>query len=123
VAGPRASKDPNIYEDTKTLLRAVLNLDLPHTVTEAVDRLISELALSDKIDIAERSQEELLPLHFSLGLYIRNNFGLWSGNSELIESCLSFTEEDRLHEDDATALIIMELWKRLRETHSMRAIK
>ena len=71
VAGPRASKDPEIYQNTKDILETVLHLGIvqdnmpdlfptpsqtkdrlnrlhsPRTVDEAMDRLISEMSLKD----------------------------------------------------------------------------
>jgi hypothetical protein len=67
VAGPRASKDPRIYDAVRKIITTVLLLDhvqsnipdpesaipgLPGTVDEAVSRLVSELAMKDKAFIA-----------------------------------------------------------------------
>ena len=68
-------------------------------------------------------KEDLYSLHFSLGQYIRNTFGLWSGNQELIESCCSVAEKDYLDADDSSAVIIEELWYKLKETHRLRVVK
>ena len=53
-----------------------------------------------------------------LGQYIRNRFGLWKGNEELLRSCSEHAEKvgrPRLgqHPDDASATIIDALWERL----------
>jgi len=138
VAGPRASKDPEIYQTTRKIIEAVLRLSriegnttlpshlkpyLPQTVDEAIDRIASELPLKDKIHIANMGEQDLASLHVSLGTYIREKFELWSGNAALMKSCRSISGEDELHEDDASSVIIEELWKKLRETHTLRAIK
>ena len=97
--------------------------NFPQTVVEAVDRLISELPRKDKTKIANMDEEDLIVLHFSLGMYIRDKFGLWSGNGKLMESCCHVSGDDNLHEDDASSVIIKELRKELRKTNFLRVVK
>jgi hypothetical protein len=66
---------------------------------------------------------ELINLHHSLGEYIRNEFGLWSGNDDLMSSCCAIAKTDKIHEDTASTIIIEELWERLRGTHKLRVVK
>ena len=94
-----------------------------HAVEEAVEDLISKLPLKDKINIAKMDAEELSLLHPTLGSYIREKYGLWKVNKALMKSCSSFSNEDNLHPDDASAIIIGELWEALRKTHVIRVIK
>ena len=137
VAGPRGSKDPGIYEATKKLLKAAFQLDLiqssmpdpqreaphwPATLDEAVKELISKLTLKDKTLIAKMSEDELTGLHPTLGAYIRERFGLWSGNKLLMQSCRLESGKE-ISEDEASAVIIHELWKRLTGTHKIRLVK
>jgi hypothetical protein len=123
VAGPRASKDPKIYEATKGVLKAVIERYLPMTVEEAVERLISELPLKDKAAMARMEEDDLAVLTLTVGAYIRRRFGLWSGNGELMASCRIVSGSKNLHEDDASAVIIRELWKQLQGTHGLRPVK
>ena len=123
VAGPRASKDPRIYGATRRVLKAVIVRYLPLTVEQAVERLISELPLKDKAGMARMEEDELSALNLTIGAYIRRRFGLWSGNGELIASCRIVSGNKNLHEDDASAVIIRELWKQLRETHALKPVK
>ena len=95
----------------------------PKTVDEAVERLISELSLRDKVKIAKMDRENSLYLHKTLGSHIRQEFGLWSGNIELLESCRLLTGQDQCHVDRASAMIIDALWARLKRTHAVRAVK
>ena len=69
------------------------------------------------------SEDELINLHINLGDYIRNEFGLWSGNDDLMSSCCKIAKMDKIHEDTASTIIIEELWKRLRESHKLRVVK
>ncbi len=147
VAGPRASKDPEIYQDTVDILETAFYIDLidiskpppflapkrmrkgtrsgntPQTVDQAVTRLMSDLSLRDRARIAKLKEEQLVALYFSLGEYIRNAFGLWSGNKGLMESCRALSGIGDLGDDDASAFIIKELLRRLRETHTLRVVK
>ena len=136
VAGPRASKDPGIYQATKKLLKAVFQRDLiqstmpdleqeaphwPPTLDEAVKELLSRLPLKDKTLIAKTSEDELTGLHPTLGAYIRESFGLWSRNKLLMQPCRLESGKE-ISEDEASALIIRELWKRLTGIHKIRLI-
>ncbi len=138
VAGPRASKDKYIYQATMHLLTTVFHLELiettmpdpykatpfmPETVEQAVGILISKMLLKDKIHIAKMSEHELINIYQSLGSYIQNSFGLWAENERLLNDCRIKLEKDDIHEDDASSLIIHELWKQLRKTHALRVIK
>ncbi|MFC1824257.1 YpsA SLOG family protein [Thermodesulfobacteriota bacterium] len=136
VAGSRQSEDHEIYDDTKRLLKAVFNLFFvesksreqakllfPRTVEDAVERLMAELPLKDKTLISKMEEDELPRLYSILGKYIKENYGLWLKNGELMKDCKYLAKDRPLHADDASALIISELWKALRETHSIRIIK
>lgn len=122
VAGPRASKDGAIYGDTKKLLASVIQHYQPKTVDEAVDRLLSELPLREKTRIAKVEEHEILGLHQTIGPYVRNRFGLWAEDSELVKSSRSESGK-KLHPDEVAGMILRELWQRLRKTHSVRKIK
>jgi hypothetical protein len=82
----------------------------------------------DKEELKRTRKEKLSIYHFSLGLYIRNNFGLLHGNDALIKSCGMAKvkqmpgfelDEDYLlitHPDDCSGVIIDALWERLQES-------
>lgn len=147
VAGPRASKDPQIYNAVKNILEAVCYLNMikdgragfirtpdsrekstlpahpPRNVNEAVQRLASELSLKDCTTIANMSISELPSLFPSLGRYIKDKFGLWAGNTDLMTACQFTSKKSDLNEDDACRLIIRHLWDKLRQTHKLRVIK
>jgi hypothetical protein len=68
----------------KTLWCRHMNQQYPETVSQAVKHFITELSISDKIQIASIDEPDLAGLHFSLGTEIRNQYGLWAGNKKLI---------------------------------------
>jgi hypothetical protein len=144
VAGPRAGEDPEIYDDVFRILEQAIQILMdgeaaagakngsranqrlskpPLTVDQAVERLISELSLKFKTTIANMAEVELGALHETIGEYIRNEFGLWSGNKDLMISCFFFAKSDKITADDASSIIIKELWKRLRESHRLRVVE
>lgn len=149
VAGPRASKDPEIYALARKVLKAALYLDLvegtgtvheagggharpgrngalvdgPASVGEAVKRLAADLSLKDRIEVAYMGEEAVAGLKDTLAEYIREQFGLRSGNQALLDACRRMAGRADLSEEEASALIIRNLWHHLRETHRLRVIK
>ena len=147
VAGSRASKDPQIYEDTKYIIQGVILLQLvnaraganitdfdmneyleklpihPRTVDEAVDRVIEDLDLRDRVTISNMDLDNLVNLHPHLHVYFKYAFGLWPGNKELIESCCSISKKPVSDENDAASVILGVLFKKLYETHKLRTVK
>ena len=97
--------------------------NLPKTVDEAVERLTSVLPLKDKTAIANLAENDLATLQFSLGTYIGREFGIWSGNRELLDSCEFVSGDIYLHSDFAPTVITVELWNRLQQTHRLRVAK
>ena len=148
VAGPRASEDPSIYQDTLNILESVYYLGLvesnmtgdntisspiqqqmehtdqkPQNVREAVELLSNRLPLKDKTTVANMSQTELPAIQAGLAGYILNNFGLLSGNRELMKSCRSESKRTFQQEEDAVTVIITALWQELQKTHKLRVVK
>lgn len=145
VAGPRASEDPTIYGLVTVILELVLNLTKakddtpalpynviatdeskatvqPKTVDEAVNFLIAKLSLKDKSVIAKMSEDDLGNLHFTLGLYIRNQL-LYPQNDKLLESCRQESMDKYLHWDQAPRIIIKRLWEELKMSHKLRVVE
>ena len=79
----------------------------PKTIDKAVDILHHILLDEEKETIRKMTEDELLDLQFSLGQAIRNNFGLWAENYELIADCKA---KDA---DGASSVIIKAFWKDL----------
>jgi len=76
----------------------------PETVVEAVDRLMMVLDDEQKIAVKAMWEEDLIASHFSLGMAIRNAFGLHKADSKLLVSC------GVIDHDDASWVIIKALW-------------
>ena len=144
VAGPRASEDSKIYEGVKEVLENLLfleskrdqilgslhlskatiheNIKRPETVDEAVDRMMSEMKLKALATLARMDGDDLIHLHFTVGLWIRNNF-VHPRNEKLLESCRKVSGDKYLHFAQMHMVIIRELWKKLQQTHKLRTVK
>lgn len=82
-------------------------VNIPKTKQEAV-KLLKEGLDKDRLNyIKKLNKENLISLHFSLGMAIRNNFKLWEENSELLLSLGGG------HPDDVSMEIINALWEDL----------
>ncbi|MGZ8187832.1 MAG: DUF6794 domain-containing protein [Methylosarcina sp.] len=79
----------------------------PETVAETIDWLMDILDDEEKASFAAMREEELINLHFSLGLAIRNAFGLHEPESKLLASC------GMAHPDVASEMIVKMLWSQL----------
>ena len=147
VTGPSEKANPTIGKHTKFIVQGALILNImnapfgraitdyskkdyleklpipPKSVKEAVKRLISEMALKDKVLIANMTYDELADLNLNFGAYIRNAFRLWSGNDELMESCRFVSKNKKLNPDGASFAIIDALWESLRKTHKLKVVK
>jgi hypothetical protein len=138
VAGSRASEDPEMYESAAKLLRTVLHMDivqanmpdsmratpfLPESVEEAVERLLEELPLKERMRIARMDEEQIRRLFPTLGTYIRDRFGLNAGNHDLLQSCRYLSKKYEIQENEASFLVLKELWKKLKETHALRVVR
>ena len=94
-----------------------INKNLPQTVEEAVNHLLADMSLNNEIHLATMKEDDLTDLHFSLGNYIRNISGLWTGNEALMESCRIVSRNQNLHVDDASMVIVTELWKKVKSSN------
>jgi len=81
----------------------------PKTLEEAVNQIITSMHDKDKEIIKNTPKEDLIGLHPSWGTGMRNEFGLWGGNKELLASCGSTD----MHPDDAVMVIIEAVWEKL----------
>jgi hypothetical protein len=147
VIGPTASDHPDSWKHTRHIVEGALSLDLmeapansnitgftkeeylnkfpapPKTVDEAVDQIIKEMPLKDRVYMASIKKEELQALNLSLSIYIRDKLIKMDIKRELLQSCIAVSGKDDLNEDTAAFIIIEKLWEKLQETHRMRVVK
>ena len=147
LAGPRASKDPAIYQATVDIIETVFYLDLiddtipasfnvtpkrlakmgkeilPQTVEEATDKLLSKLSLRDKTMIANIPKDNVTDLYHSLEEYMQNEVGLWLTNESLLKSCRSISGDKHLSEYGASLVIVKLLWENLQNTNVLKIVR
>jgi hypothetical protein len=147
VAGPRASKDPAIYQVTIDVLETAFYMDIvhttipdhstiddrhrlavegrqfPHTVDQAVDKLLGKLSLRDKTMIANIPQENMTDLYNSLAEGLQNELKLWLTRPELLASCRAQATPGKHGDADAVSVILTALWHKLQATNVLRIVK
>lgn len=137
VTGTRISEDKYIYQATMRLLTTVFHMEmietgmtdpmnpaplLPETIEDVIERLIDELPLRDKAQIAKVKELDLVNLHPDLGSYIRNKY-FWNGNEPLMMDCMYKSGSNDIDENGASTIIIYALWKQLKATHRLKVVK
>jgi len=104
-------------------LRAVERRDLPTTMAAAVAQLDRHLPLKDRVVIANMTEQELPGLNVALGDYIKENFGLYVGNDDLMTACRFYLRRASVSPDEVAFAILRALWLKLRQTMRLRVIK
>lgn len=86
----------------------------PRTVKDAVERLMKVMTPKEKEAFKNEVEFGVAAWDSMFGKYIRNEFGLWGENRELLRDCNG--EGNHLpHPDDATVVILDALWHTLQE--------
>jgi hypothetical protein len=97
--------------------------DIPKTVNEAVDQIILEMSLKDRVKLANLRREDMEPFGVTFRIFIQNRLFQKGANRDLIKSCIAVSGNDDLNESKATFVIIEKLWERLKETHKLKIVK
>ena len=97
----------------------------PQTLQEALEILTREMPKENKRILKNTPRDKLDILHLTLGVWIRDNFGLGTGeNEKLLYSCAENSDTEYvypdigmafMHPDEASIIIIQALWERLNE--------
>jgi len=116
---PQGSKFTDYYKDMYLQKLPIL----PKTVDEAVDQIISDMTLEERVRMAYFDKEELRVINYSLSIFIRNQLFMRDINRELFESCRTVSGNKNLNESTAALVIIERLWEKLRKTYRLRVIK
>ena len=83
--------------------------ELPTTVDAAVRILRALVPVEEQAKITSLTEDQLLSLHFGLGQWVRNYFGLWGSNADLLRAT------GETHADDASSVILHKFWLALRD--------
>jgi hypothetical protein len=144
VAGTRASSDPGIYFDVRSILEAMFYMmyldtgeekiikslvpdsytqDFPSTKEEAVNLISKELPLKTKSFIARISVAKIRYIYFGWQDYLKYRIGFDFGNEALLKQMrqgrdpLTYTIEDGVME------IVKSLKKTLEKNYNLKVIK
>ena len=79
--------------------------NIPATLNDCYLMLDSVLNNEQKNEIKNTNERDLIMYHRGLGMWIRNNFGLWSNRNVGIRAL--FIENNILHPDSMSQLIIV----------------
>lgn len=83
----------------------------PTTVDAVVKDILSGMPEKDKELVKNTKEGDLIKFHHGWGTGIRNYYGLWRGNDELIKSACG----KPCHPDDASMVIIKAVWQQLQK--------
>ncbi|MFP4159557.1 MAG: putative molybdenum carrier protein [Desulfosalsimonas sp.] len=148
VAGPRASKDPGIYDVTLDILETVIHIDAisgampgtseraasrrgsadvkagqPKSVEQAVDILASELSPKAKSRIAGRISSDLAGPEEDFLRHIIERFALEDENRVLLKSCGQIAQKSPVDAREAALVIAERLRNKLREKGQLRVVR
>jgi len=116
VAGPRASKDPMIYDAVSDVLESAMHLCSVENIstkykkpdtdpdTDIINEILGEMPLREKSSIANMDKDKVKILQRAFDMYVRSKID-------------SDESEDDFKE------VMFQIWERLRETHRIRTVK
>jgi len=99
LSGCSMSKSSSVHSEPATLLQLV------------VQEILSEMSSEDKEKVKSQNQNDLYGYYHGWGTGIRNNYGLWRGNDELIKSACR--GDENCHPETASMFIILGVWNSL----------
>lgn len=79
---------------------------LPETVAESIQYLLSKMDEVNQNELKNMKREDIISLHRTYGMSVRNSLGLWGSNAKL----RSDPEIAGLFPDDASHYIIERMW-------------
>jgi hypothetical protein len=89
---------------------------VPTTVDEAAEVLIGDLLTYHLDNLTTLNEKELDKLHEVIHTYIADEFKLWSGNDQLLSSCLKEAECDNF---DPSTIILKKVKSKLMDTYGI----
>ncbi len=88
----------------------------PTTLEAAVEDVIGRMNPQELDAFRSMSRKELVRLHHGLGRSIRNRYGLWNGNTQLMQSVCRHIRYKALCEPDTVSKLIIETaWETLQQ--------
>ncbi len=95
----------------------------PSTVDQVVELLYCDISLRDKAIMAQLSEQELDSIvYLSMAKSIRKEFGLYSDNKDLLNSCSSYLGSKYDAYEDPAMVIVKELWLKVKKKHNLHLV-
>jgi hypothetical protein len=85
---------------------------IPRTVDEAAELLISDLLIQHLQALSNMTEDDFDLLCDEVTPYLLDEFNLWQGNDQLLESCLKRAGD---RDDDPARIILESVKKKLRD--------
>lgn len=89
--------------------------EMPKTVDEVVDLLASDLMTTHREALTQMGAEAFEELYATVAAYIIEEFGLWTGNEELLASCMEEPLSDEVQAVDPARVILEKVRNRIQE--------
>ncbi len=87
---------------------------LPRTVDEVADLLIADLPPQQMGTLSGMTENDFVRLYDSVANYVLEEFKIWTGNDELLESCMDQVSEKAITTDPAM-IILRRVWQKLHD--------
>jgi hypothetical protein len=88
--------------------------DLPSSVDEVADLLIADLPPNEMVTLSSMDEREFLRLYDSVAQYVLDEFKIWTGNADLLESCMASVSEVG-QDTDPAMIILRRVWQKLND--------
>lgn len=88
--------------------------DLPRSVDEVADLLIADLPPNEMVTLSSMDEREFLRLYDSVAQYVLDEFKIWTGNADLLESCMASVSEVG-QDTDPAMIILRRVWQKLND--------
>jgi hypothetical protein len=92
---------------------------LPKSVDEAAELLLSDLLLQHLQTLVQMSEDDYDRLCDKLAPYLLEEFRIWQGNNDLLDSCYNHCEDAN---EDPTRIILNRLKRMLQDFHGFLVI-
>jgi uncharacterized protein DUF6794 len=106
----------------KLILHSSKDNTFSPTVELAVDKIMSDLSVSDRTKISNMDENRLKIFHQNYGIFIKNEFRLWV-NTPLKNSCCEVSGLPKVNPDLASYIILKELQKKIQQTDVPKIVK
>ena len=88
--------------------------ELPRSVDEVADLLISDLPPNEMVTLSTMAESDFLRLYDSVAQYVLDEFKIWTGNEDLLESCMASVSGVG-QDTDPAMIILRRVWQKLND--------